>query len=48
MGVIDNVPFTDARRVEFNDWHRWSTRLEVGVLAMGLAVLWLTGKAVSS
>jgi uncharacterized membrane protein len=48
MGVIDNVPLTDARRVEFNELHRWSTRLEVGVLAMGLAVLYLTAKASSA
>jgi hypothetical protein len=48
MVVIDNVPQTDARRVHFNELHRWSTRLEVGVLAMGLAVLYLTGKNLSS
>jgi uncharacterized membrane protein len=48
MGIIDNVPLEDARRVEFNELHHWSTRLEVGVLAMGLAVLYLTGKSLSS
>ena len=48
LGVIDNVSPTDARRVEFNSLHRWSTRLEVGVLAMGLAVIWLTSKAFNS
>ena len=48
MGVIDNVPQSDSHRVEFNQLHGWSTRLEVGVLVMGLVTLWLTGKAVSS
>lgn len=47
MAVIDNVPLNDPRRVEFNELHRWSTRLEVGVLAMGIGVLWLTVKALS-
>jgi Domain of unknown function (DUF4149) len=48
MGVIDNVPQTDSRRVEFNDLHHWSTRLEGGVLLMGLVTLFLTGKVLSS
>jgi putative copper export protein len=47
MGIIDNIPQSDSRRIEFNELHRWSTRLEVGVFAMGLAVLYLTGKALS-
>jgi uncharacterized membrane protein len=47
IGIIDNLPQDDPRRVEFNELHRWSTRLEVGVLAMGLAVLYLTGKAIA-
>lgn len=45
IGVVDDVPQNDPRRVEFNALHRWSTRLEIGVLAMGMAVLYLTGKA---
>ncbi len=48
MGVIDDVPQNDPRRVHFNELHRWSTRLEVGVLAMGIAVLYLTTKAIST
>ena len=48
IGIIDNVPESDARRVEFNHLHHWSTRLEVGVLLLGLATLFLTGKALSS
>jgi hypothetical protein len=48
MGVIDNVSQNDSRRVQFNELHHWSTRLEVGVLAMGIAVLYLTTKAIST
>jgi Domain of unknown function (DUF4149) len=48
MGVIDNVPQSDSRRVEFDQLHEWSTRLEGGVLLMGLVVVFLTGKTFSS
>lgn len=41
MGVIDNVPVTDARRVEFNRMHEWSTRLEGSVFILGLGLLYL-------
>src|SRR5512133_1306143 len=42
MGVIDRVARDDARRVEFDRLHRWSTRAEMAVLAMGLLVLYLS------
>jgi uncharacterized membrane protein len=48
MGIIDSVPFSDARRVQFNDLHQWSTRLEGTVLLLGLATIYLTGKTLSS
>jgi uncharacterized membrane protein len=41
MKVIDAIPTTDARRVEFNQLHRWSTRTESAVLLLGLAALYL-------
>ena len=44
MGVIDNIAFSDARRIEFNLLHQWSTRSEVGVLLLGLVVMVLTAK----
>lgn len=44
IGVIDDVPVTDARRIEFNRLHLWSTRLEVAVLACGLVVVYLTAR----
>jgi hypothetical protein len=47
MGVIDNVPQDDARRVEFNRLHVWSTRAEGTILMLGLAVLFLTVRRLS-
>jgi uncharacterized membrane protein len=44
MVMIDEVPHDDARRVEFNKLHVWSTRLEGTVLLMGLAVIFLTAR----
>ena len=44
MGVIDDVPHDDARRVEFNRLHVWSTRVESSVLILGLALLYLTAR----
>ena len=47
MVFIDNVPHDDARRVEFNRLHEWSTRLESAVLLLGLAVIFLTARRLS-
>jgi len=44
MVVIDDVPVDDARRVEFNRLHHWSTRLETTVFLLGLAALFLTAR----
>ena len=44
MGQIDDVPHDDARRVEFNRLHAWSTRLEGGVFFAGLVLLFLTAR----
>jgi uncharacterized membrane protein len=44
MVTIDDVPQDDARRVEFNQLHVWSTRLEGTVLLMGLVVVFLTAR----
>jgi hypothetical protein len=41
MGVIDVVPHEDARRVEFNRLHVWSTRLEGSVFFLGIGLLYL-------
>jgi hypothetical protein len=47
MGVIDSVSPSDARRVEFNHLHVWSTQLEGGVLLLGLGVVVLTARRFS-
>jgi len=47
MGIIDDVPQDDARRVEFNRLHVWSTRIEGSVLVLGLALLFLTARRMS-
>lgn len=47
MVFIDNVPHDDARRVEFNRLHVWSTRLESAVLLLGMAVIALTSRRLS-
>jgi uncharacterized membrane protein len=47
IAFIDNVPHDDARRVEFNRLHVWSTRLESAVLILGLAVVYLTARRLS-
>jgi hypothetical protein len=47
MGVIDDVPQDDARRMEFNRLHVWSTRIEGSVLVLGLALLYLTARKMS-
>jgi hypothetical protein len=44
MGNIDQVAVSDARRVEFNRLHQWSTRLEGTVLVLGLVVVYLTAR----
>jgi Domain of unknown function (DUF4149) len=44
MGVIDTVPQDDPRRLEFNQLHHWSTRLEGSVYLIGLIVLYLTAR----
>jgi len=47
MVFIDNIPHDDARRVEFNRLHVWSTRLESTVFLLGLAVIFLTARRLS-
>ena len=46
MGEMDRVAATDPARVQFNTLHGWSTRLEGGVLLLGLVVVYLTAAAI--
>ena len=45
MGEIDSVPLTDPARIEFDRLHGWSTRLEGGVLLLGILVVYLTASS---
>ncbi len=44
MGEIDKVPVSDPRRIAFNHLHQWSTGLEVVVLALGLATIYVIAR----
>jgi uncharacterized membrane protein len=44
MGQIDSVAVSDPARVEFSALHAWSTRLEGGVLLLGLLAAYLTAR----
>ena len=44
MGEIDSVPLSDPARMQFDSLHVWSTRVEGGVLLLGLVVVYLTSK----
>ena len=43
----NSVAATDPVRVQFNALHGWSTRLEGGVLLLGLVVVYLTAQQFS-
>ncbi len=47
MGEIDQIALTDPARLQFDALHVWSTRLEVGVFLLGLAVIYLTARRLS-
>ena len=44
MGEIDSVALSDPARIQFDSLHVWSTRVEGGVLLLGLVVVYLTSK----
>jgi len=48
MGEIDSVPPDNPARVQFDALHVWSTRVEGGVLLLGLAAVYLAASAFSS
>ena len=47
MPDTTSVAATDPIRVQFNALHGWSTRLEGGVLLLGLVVVYLTAQQLS-
>jgi hypothetical protein len=44
-GEIDSVPVDNPARMQFDALHVWSTRLEGGVLLLGLVVAYLTASS---
>jgi hypothetical protein len=44
---IDAVAPTDPARLQFESLHKWSVRLEVGILLMGLAAVYVTGRTLT-
>ena len=44
MGEIDKIAVSDPRRMAFNQLHQWSTGLEVVVLILGLATLYIIAR----
>jgi len=47
LGEIDSVPANNPARMQFDALHVWSTRLEGGVLLLGLVAVYLTVSALS-
>jgi hypothetical protein len=45
MGEIDAAPVDSPARMQFDALHQWSTRVEGGVLLLGLAVAYLTARS---
>jgi hypothetical protein len=43
-GAIDSVPADSPARAQFDALHAWSTRIEEGVLLLGLIVVYLSAK----
>lgn len=46
--TVNNLAGNDSRRLEFDRLHEWSTRLEGGVLLLGLGVVALTARRFGS
>jgi hypothetical protein len=44
IGEIDSVPPDNPARMQFDALHIWSTRVEMGVLLLGLVAVYLTAQ----
>jgi hypothetical protein len=47
MGSLDAVAADNSERLQFDALHRWSTRVEGGVLLLGLLVAYLTARSLT-
>jgi len=43
-GEIDSIPLDNPARVQFDALHVWSTKIEQGVLVLGLVLIYLTAQ----
>ncbi|MGO9124919.1 MAG: DUF4149 domain-containing protein [Terriglobales bacterium] len=48
IGEIDSVPPDNPARMQFDALHVWSTRVEGGVLLLGLVLVYVTASALRS
>jgi uncharacterized membrane protein len=47
LGDFAAVPLNNPQRVQFDALHVWSTRLEGGVLLLGLVIVYMAGSAIA-
>jgi len=47
IGEMDSVPADNPARMQFDALHHWSTRVESGVLLLGLVVAYLTSRSLT-
>jgi hypothetical protein len=43
-GEIDSVPLDNPARMQFDALHVWSTKIEQGVIVLGLVLIYLTAQ----
>ena len=48
QGEIDSVPADNPARAQFDVLHVWSTRVEEGVLLLGLILIYLTARGITN
>lgn len=47
IGEIDAAPADSPARLQFDSLHHWSTRIESGVILLGLVVAYLTARSLT-
>jgi hypothetical protein len=47
LGEIDATPVDNPARMQFDAMHQWSTRIESGVILLGLVVAYLTARSLT-
>ena len=47
IGEIDSVSVDNPARLQFDALHHWSTRVESGVMLLGLVVAYLTARSLA-